>query len=181
MALDPGSHASEVHRKASSKGKKVPQAHKNQVVSLSFTHDGLWILTYDSKGELKLWNSSTGKRRKVSYGLHNNSKRSVRMAVTPSMYPDLVFVPSLSKVYVLEILTGQLVNILEGHLASVCGVLYNPASTNLYTFGSDHNFITWTPKVLETKEWEEEEEVTVPYAPVKRKRVMQDSWSSDED
>lgn len=185
MALDPGNRDTDIHRKVSKKVKRIPQAHKSQVVSLCFTHDGLWLLTFDCSGKLKLWNSSTGKKMDVSYGeMFTDSRRNLRMAVTPSMYPDLAFLPCKSKVLVIEILTGRLVNVLSGHFSTVFGALYNPSSMNLYTFGNDHNFITWVPKVLESQECEEEgEEDAASLVPKlsKRKRVMQDSWSSDED
>lgn len=179
MALDPDTHASEGHRKVSKRMKKVPQAHKSQVVSLSFTHDGLWILTFDCTGKLKLWDSSTGKKKDVNYGgFPHQCKRSVRMAVTPSMYPDLVFLPSKDQVCVLEIFTGHVVNVLERHFAPLYGVIYNPSTMHLYTFSSDHNFITWIPKRFGPKHWEES--YTDEPGPNKRKRVTQDNWSSDE-
>lgn len=185
MALDPGSQTSELHRRANKKVKRIPQAHKSQVVSLCFTHDGLWLLTFGCDGELKLWNSSTGEKTDVRYGeMFTESKRSLRMAVTPSMYPDLAFLPCKSKVLVLEILTGRLVNVLAGHFSTVYGAVYNPSSMNLYTFGNDHNFITWTPKVLERQvcqEEEEEEDTATLATKPSRRRVMQDNWSSDED
>lgn len=182
MALDASHHAGENYRKVK-KMKRIPQAHKGQVVSFCFTHDGLWLLTFGHDGELKLWNSSTGKKMDVKYGtMLIDSRRNLRMAVTPSMYPDLVFLPCKSKVLVLEILTGRLVNVMSGHFSTVFGALYNPSSMNLYTFGNDRNFITWTPKIFEGNEFEEEENRTsnVPELS-KRYRATQDNWSSDED
>uniref|UniRef100_A0A0P4WMG1 Uncharacterized protein n=1 Tax=Scylla olivacea TaxID=85551 RepID=A0A0P4WMG1_SCYOL len=183
MALDASNHAGEIFRKTK-KIKRIPQAHKSQVVSFCYTHDGLWLLTFGHDGELKLWNSTTGRKMDVNYGeMFTDTRRNLRMAVTPSMYPDLVFLPCKSKVLVLEILTGRLVNVMSGHFSTVFGALYNPSSMNLYTFGNDHNFITWTPKVFDVNELEEEDEnrtlglLELP----KRQRVTQDNWSSDED
>lgn len=185
MALDGSHYAGENYKKVK-RMKRIPQAHKGQVVSFCFTHDGLWLLTFGHDGALKLWNSSTGKKMDVKYGeLFTDSRRNLRMAVTPSMYPDLVFLPCKSKVLVLEILTGRLVNVMSGHFSTVFGTLYNSSSMNLYTFGNDHNFITWTPKKFEGNEFEEEEEeesrTTSASERPKRLRVTQDTWSSDED
>lgn len=182
MALDPNHYAGESFRK-SKKTKRIPQAHKSQVMSFCFTHDGLWLLTFGRDGELKLWNSTTGRKMDVNYGeMFTDTRRNLRMAVTPSMHPDLVYLPCQSKVLVLEILTGRLVNIMSGHFSTVFGALYNPFSMNLYTFGNDHNFITWTPKVFDVNELEEDENRTLGLLELpKRKRVTQDNWSSDED
>ena len=182
MALDPNHHAGENY-KNNKKMKRIPQAHKSQVTSFCFTHDGLWLLTFGHDGELKLWNSSTGRKIGVKYGeMLTDSRKNVRMAVTPSMYPDLVFLPCKSKILVLEILTGRLVNVMSGHFSTVFGVLYNPSSMNLYTFGNDRNLITWMPKVFEGNKFEEEENVTLdlPALP-KRHKANQDNWSSDDD
>lgn len=174
MALDPGTHPGEGHRKVSKRLKKIPQAHKSQVVSLSFTHDGLWILTFDSAGELKLWDSSTGKQKEVKYGsFPHQCRRSMRMAVTPSMYPDLVFLPYSKGVSVLEIFTGHVVNVLGSHLGLLYGVIYNPNTMHVYTFANDQNFIVWIPKQMKAMPWKWEDEGD--------KDLTQDNWSSDED
>ncbi|KAG0726023.1 DNA excision repair protein ERCC-8 [Chionoecetes opilio] len=180
MALD-GNHQVGENSKRAKKMKRIPHAHVGQVVSFCFTHDGLWLLTFGHDGELKLWNTSTGKKMDVRYGeMLIDSRRNLRMAVTPSMHPDLVFLPCNTKVLVVEILTGRLVNVLSGHFSTVFGALYNPSSMNLYTFGNDQNFITWTPKVFESNDFEEENWNTDLQELPKRNRVTQDNWSSDE-
>lgn len=168
--------------------KKIPLAHKSRVTSLCFTSDGLWLLSFSYDGILKLWNPTTGENMNVYYGdTYTELKQSLRMAVSCSTYPDLVFVPCKTRIVVYDVLSGKLVNVLQGHFSTVLGVLYNPVSMNLYSFSTDRNFITWTPKKLLTSELsdeEEEEESVLPannLAPLSRQRITQDTWSSDED
>lgn len=191
MILDP-ENTSPVKSRVRKRMKIVPQAHKSRVTSLCFTGDGLWLLSFSYDGDLKLWNSTTGENMHVNYGeTYTEIKRNLRMAVTFCTYPDLVFVPSKSEIVVYEILTGKLVNVLRGHFLTVMGVIYNPSSLNLYSFGTDRNFITWTPKKLlkcDLADGEEEEDegtnqahTTLASDQQVRSQATQDTWSSDED
>lgn len=186
MALDmeTSSRKSQLKKKV----KRIPHAHKSRVTSLCFTHDGLWLLSFSYYGDLRLWNSTTGENMNVNYGAtYTDIKKNIKMAVSHCTYPDLVFVPSQSKVVVHEILSGKMVNVLEGHFSSVLGVVYNPTSMNLCSFGLDRNFITWMPmKLLSSGLIDEEEEdelaidtVTGSTRPA-RQQMTQDTWSSDE-
>lgn len=174
------------------KMKKIPQAHKSSVTSLCFTYDGLWLSSFSYYGDLRLWNSTTGENMNVNYGeTCTELKKSMKMAISSATYPDLIFIPSKSKVVVYELLSGKMVNVLRGHLSAVLGAVYNLLNMHLYTFGMDRNFITWMPKKLLssdlTNEEEEEEETitrvkaTSPRAQPIRQRIIQDAWSSDDD
>ncbi|XP_042223085.1 DNA excision repair protein ERCC-8-like isoform X2 [Homarus americanus] len=191
MALDMENSLPETNSRYKKKIKKIPKAHKSRVTSLCFTYDGLWLLSFSYYGDLRLWNSNTGEYMNVDYGeTYTELKRTMRMAVSHCTYPDLVFVPSKSKILVYELLSGKLVNVLEGHFSAVLGVVYNPGSQNLYSFGYDRNFITWIPKKLLTSDLSNEEEEETPSCtghtascstlPAGR-QATQDAWSSDED
>lgn len=189
MALDMenSSHSARLKKRA----KRIPQAHKSRVTSLCFTYDGLWLLSFSYYGDLRLWNSTTGENMNVNYGeTYTDIKKNVKMAVSHCTYPDLVFIPSKSKVVVYEILSGKMVNVLGGHFSTVLGVVYNPSNMNLCSFGLDRNFITWMPERLlssDLTDEEEEDEHTTDAATnnsstqPRRQQITQDDWSSDED
>lgn len=173
------------------KMKKIPEAHKSRVTSLCFTHDGSWLLSFSYDGDLKLWNTDTWKNMNIDYGeTYTELKKNLRMAVSYYTYPNLVFIPCKSKIVVYEILSGKMVNVLKGHFSSVLGVVYNPLSMNLHSFGTDRSFITWIPKKLlvsDLSDEEEEEEETISTArktncsAKTKQQATQDAWSSDED
>lgn len=157
MDLDIENRTETPHRKK--RAKRTPVAHKNRVTSLCFTTDGLWLLSFSYDNDLRLWNSASGENMMVDYGeTYTELKRPLRMSVTTNTYPDLVFIPSESKILVYEIFSGKMVNVLRGHFSTVLGAVYNPSSMDLYSFGTDRNFITWTPKRLLTSDLPEEEE-----------------------
>lgn len=174
------------------KSRNVPKAHNGRVTSLCFTHDGAWLLSFGYDGVLRLWDSATGKNMNVKYeGAHTDLERTIRMAVSHCTYPDLIFVPCKSKILVFEVLSGRLVNVLLGHYLSVLGVVHNPVSMDLYSIGSDYNFVIWVPKKLlrrNVSKEEEEDTVTINNAPVGTRatqrrtlQATQDTWSSDDD
>ncbi|XP_053644254.1 DNA excision repair protein ERCC-8 isoform X2 [Cherax quadricarinatus] len=172
------------------RSKNVPQAHKSCITSLCFTHDGMWLLSFGYDGHLKLWNSTTGDNMEVKYEeAYTELKKTIHMAISYCTYPDLVFIPCREEILVFDLLSGRLLNVLQGHFLSVLGVVYNPVSMDLYSFGIDHNFITWTPKkLLKSCLSNEENKETVKIARVKKNtrqrvkhEVTQDAWSSDED
>ncbi|XP_068207703.1 DNA excision repair protein ERCC-8-like [Palaemon carinicauda] len=186
MALDMNDNSTLEKKNAKKRLKKSPIAHRSRITSLCFTTDGLWLLTFSYDGDLKLWNSSTGENMNVFYGeTHTDLKRPMRIAVSSYTHPDLVFVPSKSRIVTYNVLSGDMVNVLQGHFSTVYGVLFNPMSMNVYSYGGDRNFITWTPnKLLESELSDEEEEELPPVYPKQqptRTRVTQDNWSSDED
>lgn len=98
------------------------------------------------------------------------------MAVTRNLYPDLVYVPIKSKIFVYEIVSGALVNIMNGHFDTVLGTMFNPETGDVYSYGTDRNFLVWRPdrflpKDIEGNDSREQE----------KNIITKDSWSSDED
>ena len=186
LALDMDGDSSGDNKRSKKRMKKTPVAHKSRITSLCFTSDGLWLLTFSYDGDLKLWNSTTGENMKVCYGeTYTELKCTIQIAVSAT-YPDLVFVPCKSRVVTYNVKSGEMVNVLEGHFSNVHGVVYNPMSMNLYSYGADRNFITWTPKKLLTSDLSDEEEEEESSSLIKpptstRQNVTQDAWSSDED
>ncbi|XP_076054075.1 DNA excision repair protein ERCC-8-like [Oratosquilla oratoria] len=157
-------------------------AHRSRVTSLCFTRDGLWLLSFGYDGELKLWNSSTGENAMIEFSeIYTELKNNVKMAVSYQTTPDLVYLPSKSRILVYELFSGKLVNVLNGHLMTVNGVVYNPRNYDLYSYGTDRNCLVWKPRLfVETQNIEEDEiEDIVPTK--KAKGPTCDDWSSDED
>lgn len=167
--------------------KKTTCAHTSRITSLCYTNDGQWLISFSYNGNIKLWNSNTGKNMMVNYGdISTDLKRNVKLSVSYMTYPDLVFVPSDSKILVFDIMSGRLINVLRGHFTSVLGAIYNRRNMDLYTFGQDRNFLTWTPKKLLTSnepEKEEEEEAmkqTTTIPSIRYRTATQDAWSDDD-
>ena len=170
--------------KSKKHAKKVPEAHKSRITSLCFTNDGLWLISFGFDGKLKVWNSTTGDCLNVKFGcVFTGIKTRVNLCISQMTYPDLVYVPSKSFVFVYEVFSGALVNILKGHFSDVHGVIFNPKNSQLYTYANDRNFITWIPRIFKSKKNDENDELNnsnfkvIPDSPVNL-----DAWSSsDED
>ena len=166
--------------------KKNPVAHKSQIVSLKFTQDGLWLVSLGFDGKLMVWNSSTGENKKVKFrsvGFYTDTKNQIQMSISSKTYPDLLYVPSRSYVFVYQLTTGKLVNVLDEHFSSVRGVVYNPTSMNLYSYGKDRNFVIWIPKMLlpSKKTDNDDDNQTFIQEEENVNSLFEDNWSSDED
>jgi len=141
-------------------------AHTGLVNGLSFTPDGLHIVTLGFDQQLKLWDSFKGKEILVSYG---RVKNDVMHHVELSVRSQLVLVPSKGWVRVLDLWTGQSAGNLCGHFDRVNCCVFREHYNEVYSGGKDRNVLVWTADIRAPQE------VEVPTS------QFSDAWSSDED
>uniref|UniRef100_A0A8C7X8G3 DNA excision repair protein ERCC-8 n=1 Tax=Oryzias sinensis TaxID=183150 RepID=A0A8C7X8G3_9TELE len=169
--------------KSKSSSEAVNTAHNGRVNGLSFTSDGLFLLTTGTDDRMRLWNSATGENTLVNYGkVCNESRKGLQFTVSQGCSPEFVFVPCGSSVAVYVLHTGELVTMLRGHYNNVDCCKFHPDHQELYSGGKDGNILAWVP-VLRASDMEEESDQKNKGAADSSagNRALQDAWSSDED
>lgn len=154
-------------------------AHNGHVNSLTFTSDGLFLITYGTDHRLRLWDTYTGKNTLVNYGrVHNPSHKSIQCAMTEGSSSNLLFVPSSSSISVFDVHSGRKISSLNGHYSNVNCCTFQQHYQALYSGSNDCHLLSWLPDMKRHSVIVDEEKST---ADVKRKKdPYQDSWSSDE-
>ncbi len=168
----------------------VNTAHNGHANSLTFTPDGLHLLTFGTDEKLRLWETLTGRNTMVNYGrLGNESRKCVRMAVCDTTKPNLAFAPSDSDVEMFDVFTGLSVTMLQGHYSQVNSCVFQQSTNQLYTASNDRNILIFTSNndsaLLQMEEARDaarrhdSSQRNVPFT--QRTGAMADAWSSDED
>lgn len=166
----------------------VNTAHNGSVCSLCFTSDGLSLVTFGRDQRLRVWNTSSGRNNMVNFGcIPNSSKKGVKIALSALTRPDICFVPSDNRIFVLNLESGELLLPLRGHYNRVNCCAFNADTQDLFSGGNDHCILTWTPQtdseLAYSKHLSEKlksESKTKSFT--KRTAASQlDNWSSDED
>ncbi|XP_076308869.1 DNA excision repair protein ERCC-8-like [Tachypleus tridentatus] len=160
-------------------------AHDGTVSGLSFTQDGLFLVSCGTDDRVRLWDVASGQNSLVNFGkVVNDSCKTVKMAVTQSCDPPLVFVPSEGRVLVYSLVTGEHFDTLIGHFNLVnCCALRQPHH-ELYSGGSDRNILIWIPDCDQEICYEDYIRTGVKSKVAISKHtnnVRVDNWSSDED
>lgn len=158
----------------------VHTAHNGHVNGLTFTEDGLHLVSFGTDDRLRLWDTLTGKNTLINFGkVHNDGRKTLKLAVSIGSQPDAVFVPSVGEISVYDLQNGELVYDLNGHYHHVNCCVFHPIYQELYSGGQDSNVLIWEPEVVRIIEDEEEKKTK------KTKKTTvgatADTWSSDED
>eukprot|EP00795_Rhopilema_esculentum_P004852 gene4852-21181_t len=111
--------------KAASSTSSNVTAHNGYINGLSFTSDGLHLLSYGTDDRLRLWDVWTSQNTLVNYGsVYNLSKKHVQLAVTRELNQDIVFVPTENNIAMFDIFSGKKLGFLTGHYGNVNCCLY---------------------------------------------------------
>ncbi|XP_071118181.1 DNA excision repair protein ERCC-8-like [Haliotis cracherodii] len=159
-------------------------AHGGRVNGLSFTHDGLFLVTFGTDNRLRLWNTYTGKNCMVNYGsIENDSKKNIQIGLSQGGCPDVIFVPNDGNIDILDLHKGGYINTLRGHYNVVNCCLFNTNSHELFSGGSDRNILVWVPHTDSAYDEHLKDDSKSIQNPsfVKRIAATADTWSSDED
>ena len=169
--------------KGGSRSSTINTAHNGRVNGISFSPDGLHLLTFGTDDRLRLWDTFTGKNTLVNFGrVHNPSLKAVKLCISSGTSNELVFVPSGSNIEVYEVVTGKHLTTLGGHYNNVNCCTFHQNFQTLFSGANDTNVLVWLPEMnrganeVNAKMVEADTSVTNqldnPY---------QDSWSSDEE
>ena len=169
--------------KGGSKSSAINTAHNGHVNGISFSPDGLHLLTYGTDDRLRLWDTFTGKNTLVNFGrVHNPSRKAIKLCQSSGTSNLVTFVPSGSSIKVYEVVTGKHVVTLDGHYNNVNCCTFHHHFQALFSGANDTNLLIWLPEMNRTAD-----EKTTSSAAVDAKTAdvvrnpYQDSWSSDED
>ncbi|XP_022087344.1 DNA excision repair protein ERCC-8-like [Acanthaster planci] len=180
MALDQHNGEAVGHSSAA-----VRTAHSGHVNGLSFTDDGLRILSFGTDDRLRLWDVATGKNTLVNFGkVTNDGRKNVKIAISSGAVPDAAFVPNTADVAVFDLHNGELVYDLKGHYSNVNCCVFHPLFQELYSGGNDSNILLWEPdegRVVDLGEEKEEKQKKGRTFYGQTMTATEDTWSSDED
>lgn len=174
-------------------GQEVPTflsactAHSGNVNGMSFTMDGLHLVTSGTDNRIRLWNIETGRNTLVNYGkIQNETRKGLQFAVSCWCKSDLIYIPDeYCNIQVYEMFTGRKIDTLRGHLQQVNCCVFHPDYQELYSGGNDRNVLIWEPELDGSydnylKERSSKKQ-TQSRSFVSRIAATADSWSSDEE
>ncbi|XP_002733656.1 DNA excision repair protein ERCC-8-like [Saccoglossus kowalevskii] len=157
----------------------VNTAHNGHVNGLSFTSDGLYLVSFGTDDRLRLWDTMSGKNTLVNYGkVDNVSRKGSKFTVSYGGSPDVAFVPMGSNIAVFDIYTGEYVATLIGHYNNVNCCTFHPLYQELYSAGNDSNILIWEPELGQKTDVAEKKDNKQSSSTVGN--AVQDTWS-DED
>ncbi|XP_033737189.1 DNA excision repair protein ERCC-8-like [Pecten maximus] len=165
-------------------------AHSGHVNGMTFTSDGLHLVTFGTDDRIRLWNVASGKNTMVNYGKVNNEwKKNIDIGITQGCSPDILFVPNGTNIEMLDIFRGSQIDILRGHYMRVNCCIIHPHYQELYSGGSDRNILVWTPDtetayedhIKEKHDAEKEQVARIAGVVARSISATADTWSSDED
>lgn len=162
-------------------------AHSGNVNGMSFTMDGLHLVTSGTDNRIRLWNIETGRNTLVNYGkIQNETRKGLQFAVSCWCKSDLIYIPDeYCNIQVYEMFTGRKIDTLRGHLQQVNCCVFHPDYQELYSGGNDRNVLIWEPELDGSydnylKERSSKKQ-TQSRSFVSRIAATADSWSSDEE
>ncbi|XP_077981319.1 DNA excision repair protein ERCC-8-like isoform X2 [Glandiceps talaboti] len=159
----------------------VNTAHNGHVNGISFTSDGLLLLSYGTDDRLRLWDTITGKNSLVNFGkIDNVSRKAAKFCISNGSNPNLAFIPTYSSIAVFDIDTGDLVTNLLGHYNNVNSCIFHPLYHELYSCANDSNILIWDPDLGQKLDTEEEKTKQSISSTALLRHATQDTWSDDE-
>ncbi|ORZ22922.1 WD40-repeat-containing domain protein [Lobosporangium transversale] len=146
----------DLHNSASPPLAESNSAHTRAVNGVSFTPDGLYLVTTGHDDKMRLWNLYTGQNTLTNYGtmirnqfVHNLSPLISPLSVAPpSSY--YVFHPSDDRsILMFDLMDGSLVKRLTGSYGRVTALAWRPRTQEIYSAGNDHDILVWSPKNID--------------------------------
>ncbi|KAK8803615.1 hypothetical protein WA158_001309 [Blastocystis sp. Blastoise] len=116
------------------------------VMSVRYTQDGLFLITVSQKGEIKIWDNTTGKIVPLYIASHNSWEGGyIQLDTYGYCGNNYLFYPDGNKgtisIYSLD--TGKLMNCLSGHLDAVTCCAFRPDFNELYSGSRDGNILRY--------------------------------------
>ena len=154
---------------------------------MTFTPDGMNLLTMGTDNRVRLWSTFSGANTNVNFGkVYNDCRKCIKMSISTNTDPPLVYVPHESHIEVFNVHNGDKVDTLRGHYNQINTCLFDVNQQDLYSAGNDRNILVWTPTTSTVELFDAHvESLKAPVAKttnfVQRIGAMADTWSSDED
>ena len=168
--------------KGASRSSAINTAHNGHVNGISFSPNGLHLLTYGTDDRLRLWDTFTGKNTLVNFGrVHNPSQKAIKLCQSSGTSNEVAFVPSGSNIEVFEVVSGKRVVTLSGHFNNVNCCIFHQHFQALFSGANDTNLLVWLPQMNRTSDVKETAVVAAANTKDKVNNPYQDSWSSDEE
>ncbi|KAI9142580.1 WD40-repeat-containing domain protein [Paraphysoderma sedebokerense] len=182
-------------------------AHSGKINGLKFTGDGLFLVSAGHDEKVRVWDIlNHGKNLLVNYGpyIRNSAYQPVYFDVTPHInlmtsstsHSSIGFPPALliypnddRQILICDLFSGSLVKRLKGGFFGRVGcVRWRDGEEELYSACSDHEILVWTPSKwsagsrksgdMDASDSEDDDEEERER---KRRRLMEDSWSDEDE
>jgi WD40 repeat protein len=161
-------------------------AHYRGVKSLEFLSDNSHLLTLGVDDLMYLWNINNGQRLLVNYGSIPTYNIRILTLASAQMKHDqtksVVYVPCGKFIRIYDILSGQRLTTLNGHLMPVSSCIYNNLSIELYSCSDD--ILVWAAikkqqedYEISTRNFEQRNQTNRSIGQI----LNRDQWSDDED
>ncbi|KAF9323433.1 DNA excision repair protein ERCC-8 [Podila minutissima] len=126
-------------------------AHSRTVNGLSFTPDGLYLITTGHDDKMRLWNLHNGQNTLTNYGtmIRNQYVNTLTPLISPlysgSSYS--VFHPSDDRtILMFDLQSGTLVKRMRGAYGRCTALAWRPRTEEIYSAGNDHDILVWGPE-----------------------------------
>lgn len=168
--------------KGGARSSAINTAHNGHVNGISFSSDGLHLLTYGTDDRLRLWDTFTGKNTLVNFGrVHNPCRKAIKLCQSSGISNEVAFVPSGSNIEVYEVITGKHVATLGGHYNNVNCCTFHPHFQALFSGANDTSLLVWLPEMNRNTDVQTESAASTSRASHIADNPYRDSWSSDEE
>ncbi|KAF9204398.1 DNA excision repair protein ERCC-8 [Haplosporangium sp. Z 27] len=126
-------------------------AHTRTVNGVTFTPDGLHLITTGHDDKMRLWNLYTGQNTLTNYGtmIRNQFVHNLSPLISPMSagFPNYVFHPSDDRsILMFDMMDGSLIKHLKGSYGRVTALAWRPRTLEMYSAGSNHDILVWSPK-----------------------------------
>ena len=121
---------------------KGARAHNGAVNAVTFTPDGMHLISSGRDNRLRLWDAITGRNTMINFPSTPKMVASADIAVSPDS--TTMFLPGRWDVGVYDVYTGKQLRPLRGHFDNVNSVLFHRLEDKLYSGGRDSQILVWT-------------------------------------
>lgn len=163
-------------------------AHSGYVNGLKFTEDGYLLVSVGTDNKIRLWETLSGSNKKKDYiEIKNDVKKNIQFAISDNTKSPILYVPSEGNIFVINMYSGSLINVLNGHFHLVNCCFYRNTFQELYSGGNDRNILLWTADEPHEEKWNEKKQlektflVKHTFLQKNNAKDAEDAWSSDEE
>ncbi|KAL9473986.1 hypothetical protein ACSS6W_008366 [Trichoderma asperelloides] len=147
-------------------GVQTLKGHGEQVYSMVFSPDGVWLASVSVDGTVQIWNLETGHCQQTLH-VHRDSVYSV--AFLPNSNTLIISGMEDNSIQVWDTVTNQMLQTLKGHGDTIRAIDFSPSNNDLLASGSwDHTVRIWdlaTSSCLQTLRGHDGDVCTIAFSP----------------